>query len=740
VRKRLHTARVALVGVAIAASACSAAGDRARFETDAPATGTTALAATAPAAPRASDWQALDEPGAGGHITDLAIDPTDPQRVLVGGDLIGIGLSTDGGERWEPTFGLTNGEIARFTFHPERPDEVWVGTMGGPFVSLDGGRHWQARRAGLPAPLAVGYSAPVEEVLIDPTDGDHLLAFGGSHREWDAPGTTGWGTVWVSRDGGTTWAALATVAGGANLVDATWLADGTVLVAALGQGVQRSTDGGRTWTPSAEGLPHRAVRALAAHPTNPAVVWAALGAVEDPGGARQGGVWRSSDGGRSWQPSSNGLDLSPGVRPDAAHTAQYPVIAVSPADPDVLVTANGAFGSQAVFRSTDGGAGWQLVVGSRSITRPFTAYNTPIGANAVAMDPTDPRRTLIGNAEFVLATTDGGRQWQDLTSTTLSDGSAIGRGYSGLVATRVVFSPDGRELVLCGMDGANPLIRPSGAAGWRRPMVASDPWGGCQDAAHSRTVAGRRYVLLGQAGTFGGVATIEPDEQFRLAAGAAAGLPERGVGVGDGGAIEVVEAADGTELVAVATGGTLYVSDDGGRSFAVVDRGLGALELATDPTRPRRLYVAGQRSIAVSDDGGRTLRSLAGSPGGAARLTVTAGTGRLYATVWRRAGAGLWRLDGTSFVRILDEPTIYDVAADPTDESHLVVTTNDHPYHDIIESVGVLRSTDGGATWGPHNTGLPLLRVAAVAFDPSQTGRVVIGTFGRGFFVAEDIR
>lgn len=739
--RRQHIILTALGIAGVLALACTPAGDRTRFEeATPPPMSTTSTAAVAvpkekPAEPVV--WQQLGEPGAGGRVTGLAIDPNDADRLLVGGDLIGAGLSTDGGATWEDTFGLTNGELSRFTFNPTVADEVWVGTMGGPFVSRDGGRNWQPQRVGMPAPLDIGYSAPIEEVLFDPTNAKRLLAFGGSHREWNAPGTSGWGLVWESVDAGDSWNPIATIADGTNIVDATWLADGTLLVAALGRGLFRSTDAGRTWVPADDGLPNFDVRGLAAHPTDARVVWAALGAARFNGALVAGGVWKSVDGGTTWQPSGNGLDLSPSGRTELEFAPRYHVIAVSDADPDVLLTSNLAYGAEAVFRSTDGGASWTGVIGARTINRPSTAYQTPISANALALDPFDAQRALIGNAEFVLATTDGGKRWRDITSDTFPDGTAAGRGFSGLVANRVEFSPDGSELLLCGFDGANPLLNSNREPGWSRPLVASDPWGGCIDAAYSTAAPGRRYVLLGQNGVFGGVAVLEADDSFRLVAGADSGLPERYSNVGPLGALELVT-VNGVEVVAVAAGGVLYVSNDGGASFNVADTTLGANELAADDAQPGRLYIAGSGGVSYSDNGGQGFATIANSPKAAVRLTLDGATGRLYAAVWRTAGAGLWRFDGNSFTQILSERTAHDVAVDPTDPDHLLAASNDHPYHDVISSLGVLQSTDGGATWQPLNSGLPMLRVATVAFDPAQRGRAVIGTFGRGFYVADN--
>lgn len=726
-----------LIGVGLLAYACTPASNRTRFDEAAPTTSSAPPTTTVEGPPNEkpadqATWRPLGEPGVGGRVTALAIDPCDPQRLLVGGDLVGVGLSVDGGATWESTFGLDNAEMARFTFNDAVPGEVWVGTMGGPYVSSDGGRNWQARRTGMGELRDIGYSAPIEEVLVDPAAPDRLLAFGGSHREWNSPGTSGWGLVWESLDRGATWSAIATVADGTNIVDATWLADGTLLVAALNRGLFRSVDGGRTWAPAGAGLPHDDVRAIAAHPTDPAVVWVSLGSSPSDGSVTAGGVWKSTDGGASWQTSSTGLDLTvtPGTSSD--HAPHYMAIAVAPTDPSLLLTSNLAFGAEAVFRSRDGGATWTEVVGSRTINRPPTAYNTPISATAMAFDPQDASRALIGNAEFVLATTDGGDRWRDITSDTFADGTSAGRGYSGLVANRVEFAPDGTETLLCGFDGANPLV--SGGDGqWSRPLVSSDPWGGCLDAAYSTTAPGRRYVLLGQNGVFGGVAVLQPDRTFRVVAGGASGLPERYATVGDLGAVELVLQPDGSEAVAVAVGGVVYVSRDGGSTYGVAEGSLGGNELAADATAPGRLYVAGTAGVAVSDDAGATFRS-AGGPRQAVRLTLDPATDRLYAAAWRTEDAGLWRFDGASWTRILGEPTTHDVAVDPTNPAHLLAATNDHPYHDKISSVGMLESFDAGTTWTPLNSGLPMLRVATVAFDPTGGGRAVIGTFGRGYF------
>ena len=49
------------------------------------------------------DWKPLYEPGSGGWMTGMRISPHDSKRILLSGDMLGVGLSTDGGRSWQAT-------------------------------------------------------------------------------------------------------------------------------------------------------------------------------------------------------------------------------------------------------------------------------------------------------------------------------------------------------------------------------------------------------------------------------------------------------------------------------------------------------------------------------------------------------------------------------------------------------------------------------------------------------------
>jgi photosystem II stability/assembly factor-like uncharacterized protein len=184
---------------------------------------------------------------------------------------------------------------------------------------------------------------------------------------------------------------------------------------ATGGGVWKTTDGGTTWTPVTDGqLRSSSVGAIAVAPSNPDVVYAGMGETQLRGNVMQGdGVYRSSDAGRTW--THLGL----------AETQAIGRIRVHPRDPDLVYVA--ALGhpyapneERGVFRSADGGRTWRKVLARDSRT----------GAADLVIDPNDPRvlyATLWevyrkpwmlwsgGPGSGLFKSTDGGDTWTELT-------------------------------------------------------------------------------------------------------------------------------------------------------------------------------------------------------------------------------------------------------------------------------------------------------------------------------------
>ncbi|MBV8145688.1 MAG: glycosyl hydrolase, partial [Gammaproteobacteria bacterium] len=195
----------------------------------------------------------------------------------------------------------------------------------------------------------------------------------------------------------------------------------TFYFGAVAGGVWRTTDGGGHWQPLTDGTPISSVGAIAIAPANRDIIYVGTGEAAPRGNMTYGdGVYKSTDGGRSW--SHVGL----------SDTRQIGAVIVDPNHPDiVLVAALGhAFGpntERGVFRSTDGGKTWSKVL--------YKDENT--GAIDVSFDPHDARTVYAalwqarrqpwnfssgGPGSGLYRSGDGGVTWKQLSGNGLPTG------------------------------------------------------------------------------------------------------------------------------------------------------------------------------------------------------------------------------------------------------------------------------------------------------------------------------
>ena len=685
-------------------------------------------------------WEPLYEPGCGGAIVSVAVSPHDPRHVVSGGDMLGTAVSFDGGESWTPGLGLPSYEMATPTFHPTRPDELWIGSCMGPFVSRDGGCTWLGRRTGMPAPSRGAYTAMIEKVLVDPTRPDRLLAFGGSSRRWGRCATMG--AVWLSEDGGGRWRRLGTVTAegfttnavtGANIVEAWWGAERGpwAHLFAEGAGWFSSRDGGCTWrrrkVPESLGR----LEGVTTHPADPDVVWA-VSAPGEPGadGVRTpGGIWRSDDRGRTFRPADAGILRTADANPN--RVSHYSDVEVSPVPPHRLYVSDLSWRTHAVWASDDGGATWRKGCDKATIR---TACFAGPGCR-VAASPTEPDVAYAYNSEYVLKTADGGVTWTDMTACRPDpvgrpDGWR-GRGWNGWCARAVTFSPFRRGLaVVQAMDAGRGWVSDDGLRTWRYAHGGVDPWCGGVAAAFARD--GFVYLTTGQGGHNNGIAVSrDGGRTWSARHGAAWGLPARNAGAYGG---VWADPADGRCAFAL-FGTNRYVTADGGESWrreAVAQSGA----FAADPTRPGRFYVKGARGVFATDDWA-SFRPM-GLPGASEGRIACDARGRVLVCRGRTGDLrtrGLWRCDPRDgrWERLHGDALACAVAADPFDPARIVLTTADNPYHDFAGGNGVFVSADDGRTWSPANAGLHVRRLTCVAFDPFDGETLVAGTTGGGF-------
>lgn len=342
-----------------------------------------------------STWTQV--PGLGSsYVIGIGVNTADPDLLVAGlSSNNGIRRSTDGGQTWEEV-GLSAGYMKGFGCDPNNPDTMYVAMSGLDYPlyrSVDGGDSWSAM-----GPAGSGWG------LLACPGGDSsmlLLTHGDGY--------------YLSDDYGDSWE-LAVV--GSSYAPA--VSDGEYLYApVIGDGVWESLDGGINWAESADGIVASYWQAgcvtsagyLAGHyggvymETVPMEGFTvsqegidnafihAVAYMDETGDLLAGGdyhgLWRSADGGQTWEITGDGLEnwTIYGIWPET--DLHY--------GPDTLWAATG----DGVYKSFNGGESW-LAAGLEGTQ-----------VSDVIFAPSDPDCAWAGTASSgVSYTTDGGDTWQ----------------------------------------------------------------------------------------------------------------------------------------------------------------------------------------------------------------------------------------------------------------------------------------------------------------------------------------
>jgi len=307
-------------------------------------------------------WRNVSDGFFGGAIGAVAVAESDPNVVYVGtgektvrgnvshGD--GLWKSLDAGKTWTHSGLADSRHIPRVRVHPRDPDTVYAAVLGhlfgpnderGVFRSIDGGKSWKRI-------LFANRDAGAIDLVLDPSNPRVVYASTWRVRRtpWSLESGGEGSALWKSTDGGDTWKELT-----------------------RNEGMPKGKDG----KPAILGI-----IGVTVSPSNPRNVYALVE-------AEDGGLFRSRDGGDTWQRASDSRDLR-------QRAWYYSRVLADPKEEDTVYVLNVRF-----HKSKDGG-------------KTFAQIRVPHGDNHdLWIAPNDPLRMIESNDGGANVSFDGGRTW-----------------------------------------------------------------------------------------------------------------------------------------------------------------------------------------------------------------------------------------------------------------------------------------------------------------------------------------
>ncbi len=607
----------------------------------------------------------------GGTIQSIAVNASGTVFAATGG---GIFLRAPGAPAWERS-GLVGLGVWSVRVSPKDPNVMWAVTSAGLYHSGDAGTTWMAISL-------TGYSTQPIQVAPDPNDANAAFL---STSE----------AMWRTGDAGRTWNYKGEglpVNSGLEFLEFD-VKTGTLYAGtqagAPGKNLYSSMNGGSSWNAVTTPAPSGSIGAFVVDPTRPATLFLFL-FPDDPASA----TYRSTDGGSTWARMGLTEFQSLAVSPHDSHTLfattqgrvfkstddgstfaaasdllfpgqDFPLLAAGP---------NGeiyAGGYRGMFRSIDSGATW----------RPFVEGFAATEVCGITADPASPKRLYAGTRTGLFASTDSGASW----------GTPMGPSDS-----------NNGPLPVCKLvvDLTDP-----------RTLVATTGYGTVYRSADSGLtwISGSQFgEVVGLAIDPGGPSTIYladnysdgfNEGQSRVFKSLDGGITWSGTGFARAGSrINALLLTPGNvAAIIVGSTGHVYVSTDGGSSWADRPIGFEVDAIAADPTRPGSIWAAGTGGVAFSTDWGVS---------------------------WTPRNSGLPPV-GTFSISAL--------ALDPSAPTGLFASLRLPPGASrAVSSPAVFRSGDGGLTWAPFAAGLVNPEGTTLYADNS---RVAVGTPGNGLWL-----
>jgi uncharacterized repeat protein (TIGR01451 family) len=546
-------------------------------------------------------------------------------RLLIIAAALWLGTSTEalGSINGWTAIGPAGGTVNKIVFNKSTPTTVYAVAAGGYYRSLDGGTTWQL--------IASNFMNAPQDVELDPSDPTRVYVVAPNYP-----------SLYVSTDSGATLSAVTTVpTAAANTLQLAVSQSGTTLYVNSGAQIFCSTDRGTTWTQRTAVSTYSAAQVwkLAIDPTDSNTLYATATM-----SSTAEGTFVTHDGAMTWQ-----LVAAAGVVQDFAFNGSQ------------VWTAR----FDGVWYSNDKGATWTEA--------------TTSGASAIAIDPSNPAIIYAGSPNgSVYRTPDAGVTWTDVT----------GNNTAGQTTTIAVDPSQSAHLLVGGLNGI---------AG---TTTSGTQWSAQVAGLNSTSIQGlsadpaadRIYINVSSGGV------------YYSAAGAASTTPVNNFG----------------------SGGLLQLSS-----------ALPTLNVTAILAQPGLLSASLINGLARSTDGGTTWALVQVAPSATSQQVFSFGSwpanpqtivAATAATLYRSTdGGSLWALDATGLPANGIVSKLVTAASDPS-TAYASVYTMATPGPGPDTYYGIYKSTDAGLSWAQSNAAIGSSGIDCLAVDPTNANIVYAAT------------
>lgn len=518
-------------------------------------------------------------------------------------------------------------------------------------------------------------------------------------------------------------------------------------------GVFISDNGGQSWYPSNQGITDRTgesqdaipVFCLTIDPHNPDNIWI--------GTQFMGGLFKSSDGGKTWTRKTNGIKLRDGLT--------FRGITIDPVDPQTIYAAgeissyiwageprNGRefdLTQGIVYKSTNEGESWTQIWRGDNLARyiwvnpennQIVYVSTGIfDREAANSDPVSGDPGGVG----VLKSTDGGQTWRQSNN-----------GLRNLYVGSLFMHPDDPDILLAGtghnqyFQGHGIYLSSDGAESWTQVFnqfnVNSVEFS--ESESQIAYAGGDPGIVRSDDGGKTWTALTEGDNGWGTP-GVRAGFP-----------IDFqVDPHDPQRIFANNYGGGNFLSEDGGQTWQNASAGYTGAQvrsLYVDPDQPALVYAAARSGIFRSLDGGTTWigigdknyyalewNAIAVNPADA--NAILAGTNYWQLLAYSANGGAIWQ----TVLELGPNRGIRDLVFSPTEPDRVYAATGGFVSAGVfspeVPGKGIYLSLDGGMTWDQATQGQFVdAHVTEIAVARDKSGIVYAGTSNYGVIRSQD--